>query len=169
MQPRAVFLRWIGAASRYLSCVNVVWYNIWRECDAGAAKKFPAGKIARRVQHCLGRFFFLHTRLGTSAQWQKPFLARPGKMILLLCQTHPFPMPNRIQLVLHKYPSFSTQRGMKETSTLFFSKLGAESSFIFYSLSQRRPRPYLLKASGIIILPFFKSLNYEKTKQIAGK
>ena len=72
------------------------------------------------------------------------------------------------QLVLHKYPSFSTQRGMTETSTLFFSKLGAESSFIFIHFHSDGPG-LILKASGIIILPFFKSLNYEKTKQIAGK
>ncbi len=70
MQPRTVFFAmYFVAASRFQSCVLVVWYNIWRECDAGTAKKFPARKIARRVQHCLGRF--LHTRLKTTEQWQK--------------------------------------------------------------------------------------------------
>ncbi len=67
-------------------------------------------------------------------------------------------------LSINKCPSFSTQW---QVVTNIFSKLGAES-FIFIH-SQRRPRPYILKASGIIILPFFKSLNHGKNETNCGK
>ncbi len=68
MQPRAVFIAlYFVAASRFLSCVTVLWFNNWRECEAGTAKNSLQGKQRGEFNIAWDDFFFAHQARNISA------------------------------------------------------------------------------------------------------